>query len=141
MGQNLSLRYAVIVADDMLKQTTVLFVEEDSIVRTVTAKFLQRRCGQVFEAENGRDGLELYKEHIPDIVITDLEMPVMGGLEMIDRIFEYNHNQVIIITTAYDDLRHKNDKVCIHLIKPIVNEKLLKALVNCMNVKNNTFKE
>jgi YesN/AraC family two-component response regulator len=117
--------------NEILKQTTILFVEDDLIVRMAAIKFLKRRCKQVFEAENGRIGLELYIENKPDVVITDLEMPVMGGLEMIDKIFERDGNQAIIITTAYDDIKHKNDKVRVHLIKPIDSLKLLEAVINC----------
>ncbi|MBF0472360.1 MAG: response regulator [Nitrospirae bacterium] len=118
-------------ASEILKQTTILFVEDDLIVRMALVKFLKRRCKGVIEAENGRIALELFIEHRPDVVITDLEMPVMGGLELIDRIIEYDDKQAIIITTAYDDLKHKHSKVRAHLIKPIDSENLLETIISC----------
>jgi YesN/AraC family two-component response regulator len=120
---------------DRLKEITILFVEDDLIVRMATARFLKRRCKTVYEAENGEVGLRLYKEHHPDVVITDVEMPVMGGLELIDRILELNHNQPIIITTGYDDQEHRSDKVCINLIKPIIDNVLVDALIKCIESK------
>lgn len=118
-------------AENILKQTTILFVEDDAIIRMAALRFLNRRCKAVFEAENGRDALEIYKEHRPDVVITDIEMPIMDGLELIDRIFVLNNKQIIIVITAYDDPKHKNDKAWAHIIKPIIFEELLEVIINC----------
>ncbi|MBF0344718.1 MAG: response regulator [Nitrospirae bacterium] len=114
---------------ELLKQITILFVEDDFIVRETTAQFLRRRCKEVYVAENGKIGFQLYERHSPDIVVTDIEMPVMDGLEMINQILAINPAQPIVITTGYDDERHKDSRVCIHLIKPIVDKMLVGAII------------
>ncbi|KJU87585.1 response regulator receiver protein [Candidatus Magnetobacterium bavaricum] len=116
----------------LLKRINVLCVEDEIIVRLGLGRYLSRRCKAVYEAENGKDGLERYKDHKPDVVITDIEMPVMNGLEMIDRILEIDGNQAIIITTAYDDNEHKSDRACRNIIKPIDYDELVKAIIKCM---------
>lgn len=121
---------------EKLKQTTLLYVEDDSIVRGMLAGFLSRRCKEVWEAENGKRGLELYRKHEPDVVVTDIEMPVMNGLEMINEILNINSNQIIIITTAYDDEKHKSDKVLHNIIKPFMNSELVHAISECLEKRS-----
>jgi YesN/AraC family two-component response regulator len=115
-----------------LKTRSVLYVEDEAIVLMSVVRFLRRRFGTVYEAENGKAGLALYELHRPDLVITDIEMPVMGGMEMINRIFELDHHQPIIITTGYKDEAHVSDKVCWNVIKPLDEEKLLDAIMLCL---------
>ena len=82
---------------DELQEIKILYVEDDFIVRLSIANFLRRRCKDVIEAKNGQQGLELYKQHNSDIVVTDIEMPVMDGLEMIEKILEMDMKMVSII--------------------------------------------
>lgn len=117
---------------EILKATSILYVEDHELVRTSLAQLLRRRCREVFEAGNGEEGLELYRQHCPDIVVTDVEMPVMNGLEMIDLILRMNTTQPIIITTGYNDDDHKSDKVCANLVKPIEKDELLSAIIFCV---------
>ncbi len=116
---------------EILEKLSILYVEDDNIVREKIAGFLGRRCKNVFKADNGKAGFDLYKKHSPDVVITDIEMPVMDGLEMIEKILELNEKQAVIITTAYDDVQHRSSRVCRNIIKPIVNKKLIEAIVEC----------
>ncbi len=118
-------------SEEKIKDLRILYVEDDSIVREGIARFIRRRCKEVHVAENGKEGLELFKNTRPDIVITDVAMPVMDGLDMIKRIFEINEDQPIIITTAYNDSDHRSEKVCTNLIKPIVKEELLAEIARC----------
>lgn len=121
----------------ILKTISVLYVEDDDLVRESIGKFLRRRCKVVYEAENGKTGLELYNWHAVDIVITDLEMPVMDGFEMIKMILETNGIQPIVITTGYSDDEHKVREACEHIIKPIDEDKLISAVLFCLGNKTN----
>ncbi len=116
---------------EILKQLSVLYVEDDTLIRKGVVRLLRRRCNEIFEAENGKVGLEMYMNYNPDIVITDIEMPVMNGLEMLERIFEHNETQAVIIVTAYNDEEYKHKKSCRVLIKPIINKELTDAIVSC----------
>ncbi|MBF0337611.1 MAG: response regulator [Nitrospirae bacterium] len=121
----------------ILKALTVLYVEDDEFIRKMLGRFLRRRVAVVYDACNGKEGLDAYikyQEEI-DIVITDIEMPVMNGIEMIERIFAIDHSQPIIITTAYKDEEHMSEKVCLNVIKPIDEEMLLKCIIHCVETK------
>lgn len=117
---------------NVLKTVNVLYVEDNFILRKNIAIFLQRRCKEVYEAENGKVGLELYNKHRVDIVITDLEMPVMNGFQMITKILEIKDTQPIIITTGYSDEEQNIDGVCDHMIKPLDEDQLIKAILLCL---------
>ncbi len=84
---------------------SVLYVEDDPATREEVSFFLERSVKVLYAAKNGAEGLRLYKEHTPDLVITDIQMPVMDGLEMIEAIKRRKRDVPVIVTTAY----HEND--------------------------------
>jgi putative nucleotidyltransferase with HDIG domain len=82
---------------------TVLYVEDDLSIQTSMNEYLQKFFLTVWSASNGAEGLELFKKNSVDIVITDLSMPVMNGLDMIEKIKEIKENQAVLITTAHSE--------------------------------------
>ena len=66
-----------------MRPATILIIEDHAAVRTLLARVLEDAGHQVWEASNGREGLERFRAHPVDLVITDLEMPEMNGLEVI----------------------------------------------------------
>ncbi|MBF0336685.1 MAG: response regulator [Nitrospirae bacterium] len=122
------------INESVLKELTVLYVEDDNVLRANLGKYLKRRFGQVFLASNGKEGVDIYKDTRPDVVITDINMPVMDGNEMIRQILEIDDAQPIIITTAFNDDEHTSSR-CINLIKPIDMNKLLEAILYCMGLQ------
>jgi two-component system response regulator (stage 0 sporulation protein F) len=66
-----------------MKPPTILLIEDHTSVRTLLARVLEDAGYQVFEAANGRQGLERFYAQLVDLVLTDLEMPEMNGLEVI----------------------------------------------------------
>lgn len=119
-------------ATERLKQMTVLFAEDEDLPRNSIGNFLKRQVGVLDLAENGKRGLELFLAHRPAIVITDLEMPEMNGVEMIQRIRALENSVPIIITTGYDDDEHRCDLADRTLIKPIIFGKLMEAIEECI---------
>lgn len=115
-----------------LKKVTVLYVEDEDIARLSIGNFLRRQVGELLLAENGSAGLRLYEEHRPEVIITDLEMPVMNGMEMIRKIRSLNHQIPIIITTGYDDEAHQCPEADMTILKPISFMELLKAVQDCI---------
>lgn len=66
-----------------MKPVTILIIEDQASVRMLLARVLEDAGYRVFEAANGRQGLERFYAQPMDLVITDLEMPEMNGLEVI----------------------------------------------------------
>ncbi|PKN13885.1 MAG: hypothetical protein CVU67_08545, partial [Deltaproteobacteria bacterium HGW-Deltaproteobacteria-24] len=89
---------------EILQSIKVLYVEDEVEVRNFTAKTIQAIVKELVVAENGVDGVEKFKQN-PDIdlIVTDINMPKMGGLEMCEAIQEINPEIPIVITSAHND--------------------------------------
>lgn len=115
-----------------LKDLCVLYVEDDEEVREQLAMLLELWFGKVLVAENGALGLEAFRSGAPDIIISDIQMPVMGGLEMIEDIRKESRIPVIL-TTAYNEQEHFLGAIRLeinhYIIKPIISDVLLSALI------------
>ena len=64
----------------MTRRATILVIDDEAGIRESLGAYLEDSGYLVLEAKNGAEGIELVKEHTPDLVLTDLQMPVMGGL-------------------------------------------------------------
>lgn len=120
-----------------LKNLKLLYVEDEIEIRESAMPYFNRLFGEVFLASNARDGLELFYSHTPDIVITDIKMPGMSGLEMVREIRQLNKNCQIIIMSAHTDTEFLLDAVELNLtkyiVKPASPEKLRSAFNQCLN--------
>ena len=90
---------------EILKNISILYVEDESDVRDFTSKLLASLLKNVFSAENGQDGLNIYKENIDtiDLIVTDINMPKMNGITMCEQIRELNKDIPIVVTSAHND--------------------------------------
>lgn len=117
---------------DVTQKLTVLYVEDDPITRVMNKKKLDSIFKNVILAEDGAIGLELFKKHEIDIIITDNIMPNLDGIDMIKEIRKINTKVPIIITTAYIDIDYLiaaiNLNVTQFVSKPVELEMLLKAI-------------
>jgi two-component system chemotaxis sensor kinase CheA len=89
---------------DISQTLKVLYVEDDMQTREQTLKMLHNFFTDIVIAVDGQDGLEKYKENKIDLVISDISMPHMDGIEMSKKILEINDKQYIIIITAFNDI-------------------------------------
>jgi len=87
----------------MLKNFTVLYVEDDVDTQEYMEFYLSSEVKEFYQAFNGEEGIALYKSKKPDVIITDLNMPKLSGMEMIKQIKADNKEQIIIITSAFGD--------------------------------------
>jgi YesN/AraC family two-component response regulator len=116
---------------DTLRDITVLYIEDEEEVRNSIARALKRRVGNIITAANGKEGLELFKTQRPSIVITDLEMPIMNGMVMIEKIREISGNDYpIIVVTAYKDEEHYTPLADGYIYKPINFEELEEMMLS-----------
>lgn len=108
---------------------TILYVEDDIAIREQMTEALQDFFQKVIVAENGRQGLEKfssYKEEFhtyPDIVMTDIRMPHMNGIEMTKQILSLHPEQIVIINSA-----HNESELLFELINMNISHFLLKPL-------------
>lgn len=118
-----------------LRSLSILYVEDEDEVRDQLKTYLKRRCRKVYTAANGKKGLEAYNKHKPDIVVTDILMPIMDGLKMSERIQALDTHVQIIIITAFEEPRyfHQAIELGVHqyVNKPVKMAILEQALLKC----------
>ena len=122
---------------DSLKNLTVLYVEDDDEVRENISRSLAYFVKHIESASNGDKAYELYEKIVPDIIITDIDMPGMNGLELAARVRESDSFIPIVVTTAYTTEEFLLDAVSLHLeryiVKPVSLAKLKESLESCYN--------
>lgn len=115
-----------------LKNLTLLYVEDDEMIRLNAVEYLSRICDNVLEAKDGVEALKVYKESKPHMIISDIKMPKMNGLEMAEKIRQTDKKTPIIIATAHTEVDYLLKAVELQLIKyivkPITAIKLQEAL-------------
>lgn len=126
---------------DPLQSLNVLYVENDEDIRGNLSKYLRRRVGNLVLAENGVEGLEKFKEFSPDVVVTDIRMQDMDGLQMAAKIRELDEEVRILIITGHNDeeffLRAIELNVDRYFKKPLDNKKLVSTLTRiAQNIEN-----
>lgn len=123
--------------NDVLKNSKMLYVEDDESLRQNALEYFELIFDDIYVAKDGLEGLELFKEISPDIVITDIKMDRMTGLELAKEIRKINKKCQIIILTAYLNqeflLQAVELNLVKYLIKPLSHEKLSQALNQCYN--------
>ncbi|MBS4095859.1 MAG: SpoIIE family protein phosphatase [Sulfuricella sp.] len=117
---------------ETLRQVTVLYVEDDHEIRMRLWPFLAQLTAHVFAAENGLQGLQIFREENPDVVITDIVMPVMDGMKMAEAIKREDPSKPVIFTTAFDDSDFLHAAIEIgvdgYVSKPISVDSLITAI-------------
>lgn len=124
---------------------TVLYVEDDTDIAKTIVSYLSKFFKEVLYAENGVEGLSLYKQQPCDLVITDIKMPKMHGLDMTFEIKSINSNQNIIIISAYSEVENFISSIKLgvdgYILKPVnytdMNGLLFKIVKKINAFKNN----
>lgn len=114
-------------------EMSVLYVEDEPDARMQLTAILEKFFAKVVVAVNGEDGIQKYHENGGvDLIITDIQMPKMTGIEMIKTIKAVNEEQHALIISAHNELRFFTDAVHIgidgFIIKPVDMEQLLNSL-------------
>ena len=118
---------------------SILIVEDDRVTCEMLGTVIRRKLPEVtvYLAENGRSGVDRFKEHRPEIVITDINMPVMDGIEMAAEIKSIKADTRFIVMTAYSDKgyfeRFSKIGFSEYLLKPVQFPKLFAAIEKCMS--------
>jgi YesN/AraC family two-component response regulator len=125
---------------DSMASISILLAEDEELILELLASILTSKFPdlKLYTANNGRNGLELFKTHTPDIVITDIHMPKMSGVQMSEKIRAIKQETKFIVLTG------KNGKLILQgsvekgfefdhvIVKPIVFQELFGAIEQCI---------
>ncbi|MFV0480411.1 MAG: response regulator transcription factor [Campylobacteraceae bacterium] len=123
------------IYETVLLNSIILLVEDEPKLRDSFKKVLKLYAKDVIEASNGEEAIDMYTKSYPDIIITDIKMPKINGLEFIEIIRKNNKTIPIVVTSAYADqellLRSIKLSLVEYIVKPIQEKPLEKALLSC----------
>ena len=121
----------------ILKNLNALYVEDDPTLRSQTASLIQGFFAELYVAGHGGDGLALFKEKTIHLMICDIKMPVMSGIELATEVRKAGSRIPILITSAHtesDDLIESiRLNLADYLVKPFTFVRLKEALSACAN--------
>jgi len=124
--------------EQQLLDISVLYVEDEAEAREASVAILRRRVREVLVARDGSEGLALSREHRPDLIVTDIRMPIMDGLAMARTIRAESREVLLIVTSAHSDSHFLLDAIDIgvdqYVLKPVSVVKLTEAVAKCAEV-------
>lgn len=129
--------------NEINKKIKVLYVEDDDIARENGVEYCENYFENIYEASDALSALKLYEQIKPDIIITDIQMPKLNGLEFIKRVRQKDKKTQVIVLSAYS---HKDYlfaaielQLVKYLIKPVKEREFEEALNLCIeSIENDT---
>lgn len=132
----------------MQQINSILYVEDEKNVQEELAEVLEFYCENLYLADDGKQGLKQFIQYKPDIIITDIKMPIMDGIEMSKKIKEINKEQHIIFTTAFSDIDFFQEAIELqvdgYIIKPIdltLLENKIESVIKNIKLKEELFEK
>jgi DNA-binding response OmpR family regulator len=123
------------------KKIKVLYVEDDNIARENGLEYLENYFETIYEAPDALSALKLYEKHQPHLIITDIQMPKLNGLEFIQRIRINDKKVQVIVISAFSDKDYLFKAIELqlvkYLIKPVKEHEFKEALDLCIESINN----
>ncbi|NLU35167.1 response regulator [Wolinella succinogenes] len=117
----------------------ILIVEDDTDAREWLSTIISNHFPEVWSAGDGEEGERLFGLHAPDVIITDIRMPKLGGLEMLDRIKAGGAKPYVIVISAFSEMKYfiKAIELGVHLFlpKPIEPGRLMETLEDFRHIK------
>lgn len=129
---------------DLLSKATILYVEDEDTVRQETEELFTVFFGKVLIANNGKEALELFHNHMEsiDLILTDLNMPIMNGIDFISNVRDINWDVPILINTGFDDsqtiLKVIKLNIANYILKPIQINTTLKIISKILEETDKT---
>lgn len=119
----------------------ILIIEDEDILRDIIGEILTAENYQIFEAQNGKEGLEIAFLHLPDLVICDVMMPEIDGYEVLTQLRQHKLTTTtpFIFLTAkaskFDQRQGMNLGADDYLIKPFTRKELLDSVTTRLGKK------
>ncbi len=122
------------MSNKKIDDISILIAEDEEQLLNSMVEYLELFFEHVYTAEDGVSAYEIYKKQEPDIIISDIHMPQLDGLSMIEKIRKNDLQTKIIITTAHSDKEKLMQAIELHLvkylIKPVQSDKLKELLLS-----------
>ncbi len=122
------------------KDLKLLYVEDDKNIQISTISILEEFFDCITVKDDGKDGLEAFKTGFYDLIITDINMPNMTGIEMIKELRKYNKNIPVIVLTAYTEELYHNECILLginwYLNKPLQLKSFIEILTKFLDIRD-----
>lgn len=119
-----------------LKSLKILYAEDEEGIRKNIADSLNYYVKEVIEVSNGQEALEVYEQCSPDIILTDIHMPILDGIELVKKIREEDTSIPVIMITAHTDKQYLLQAVELkmekYIVKPVDIDELFEVLKKCV---------
>jgi len=113
-------------------KTKILVIDDEESICFLLEKILTLEGYAVFTAQNGYDGIKINEKNDPDVIIQDIRMPGINGIETLRRIREKDLNVIVIILTGYSDVVTIKEaaelNVYEYMAKPFDNETIIRII-------------
>ena len=121
---------------ELSSDSRILIVDDNARLRTQLKDFLERFFIEVYEAKDAKEGMEVFKKNTPDIILTDIQMPEVNGLEMVKSIKAINWDIPIVVMSAYDEKEYLLESIRVgvvnYLKKPAKLNVLCEVLIDVL---------
>ncbi len=119
-------------SNDILKNLTILYVEDEEITRKHVIDILTILCCKVIAVETAEEALLVYEKDFPDIILCDVDLPGINGIEFVKTIRQENKEIPIILLTAHSEIEYLMDAIKLHLVDYIVKPLDIKKLTSSL---------
>ncbi|WP_216829973.1 response regulator [Alkalihalobacterium elongatum] len=127
--------------EGILVAEKILVVDDQYGIRVLLNEILQKDGYQMFQAANGVQALKIVEEEVPNLVLLDMKIPGMDGLEILKRIKEIKPNVDVMMMTAYGELNMINEALNLgainHFAKPFDIDDVRNVIKENFKSKNN----
>jgi len=126
------MQYSIKKIKELSQNLKLLYVEDDDKARLSTLEMLENLFDNITTAIHGQEGVELFKEGDFDLIITDINMPYLNGIEMLKKIREFDSKISVLILSAYNESEYFLDAIRLgvdgFILKPLEHQQFLKSL-------------
>jgi two-component system, OmpR family, response regulator VanR len=128
--------------ESIYKDFTILCIEDEDGVRRRVVNTLSYYFAQVLEASDGQVGFQMYQKYVPDIILCDIQMPKLNGVEFVKKVRAEDAKTPIVILTAYSSEDYLLELINLHIqhfiLKPISSQKLLEGIDKALSEKSSS---